>query len=169
LLKKKLSFSFFAEVWPLFWPNALSMHIFLNSGSISIRIDILFWIQVTSSFNGFSTVISTRTRWHRMLTCNPKPSNEEYYSNYKSKENWIKTVALKVLAFFNGGCESSIMLMSQIKNAWNPNIKVIVRGRFHFFCLNIFGAGTIIKRLSYSILLKYDRYHYGLLLSKLMH
>ena len=52
---------------------------------------------------------------------------------------------------------SSIMLISQFKNILKPNVNVIVRGRFHFFCLNRLQAKTIKKKLSLSCLLEFDR------------
>ena len=83
------------------WSNAVNMHIFMISGSRLIRIDYLFWIHVTSGFNGFfSTVILTRSWWRRMLTNNPKPSNEWYYSDLKIQENRIKTEAVTVPSFY---------------------------------------------------------------------
>ena len=37
-----------------------------------------------------------------MLTNNPKPSNEEYYSNLKFQENRIKTEIVTVLSLISG-------------------------------------------------------------------
>ena len=48
----------------------------------------------------FSTVISTRSWWRRMLSYNPKRSDSSRYSYTKFQENRIKTVAVTVPPFF---------------------------------------------------------------------
>ena len=101
---KRLSFSVLLMIDcyfnGLFWSNALNMHIFMISGSKSIRINI-FYILVTSGFNGFFIRHFVIQRWwRRMLYYNPKPRNEDYYWNHKFQYNRIKTVAATVLPLF---------------------------------------------------------------------
>ena len=59
---------------------------------------------------GFSTVILTLRWWLRMLTDNPKPSYEQYYSNLKFQVNRIKTVTVTVPSFFRNSW--------QVKEFW---------------------------------------------------
>ena len=48
----------------------------------------------------FSTVISTRRSWRRLMKCNPKPSKLLKMSYTKFQENRMETTAVTVLLFF---------------------------------------------------------------------
>ena len=98
---KKVQFSFFSEVWPLFKRPFLikcTKNAYIHDQRVKINQNQHFVFEFTSLpvLTVFSNVSSTGSWWRRKLNYNPTPSNECRYSHVKFQENRSKTVAVTV-------------------------------------------------------------------------